>query len=151
MPVSGMQLTIPAATHGKSLLFLPLDPSHLWIALRYTELNPVRAGLVREAEAWPWSSARVHCGHTEPGHGLDLEMFNKRWSAESWRDYLAVRESTEHLVALRQSTHSGRPLGSADFVHSIGRASDRELAAKRGGRPVDSRRTSQQEVLAFDE
>ena len=26
-----------------------LDPPHLWEALRYTELNPVRAGLVAEA------------------------------------------------------------------------------------------------------
>ena len=29
----------------------PLDQSHLWEALRYTELNPVRAGLVTEAES----------------------------------------------------------------------------------------------------
>ncbi len=28
----------------------PLDRQHLWEALRYTELNPVRAGLVAEAE-----------------------------------------------------------------------------------------------------
>jgi len=31
----------------------PLDESHLWEALRYTELNPLRAALVREAESWP--------------------------------------------------------------------------------------------------
>ncbi len=30
----------------------PLDQSHLWIAMRYAELNPVRAGLVTEAESW---------------------------------------------------------------------------------------------------
>jgi REP element-mobilizing transposase RayT len=35
----------------------PLDRAHLWEALRYTELNPVRAGLASEAEAWGWSSA----------------------------------------------------------------------------------------------
>jgi putative transposase len=129
----------------------PLDPSHLWIALRYTELNPVRAGLVREAEAWPWSSAPVHCGHAEPASGLDLEMFYKRWSAESWRNYLAVSESTEQLVALRQCTHNGRPLGSVEFVRSIGQSAERDLVAKRGGRPVDSACTSQQEVLSFDQ
>ena len=27
----------------------PLDEAHLWEALRYTELNPVRAGLVKDA------------------------------------------------------------------------------------------------------
>ena len=30
----------------------PLDGPHLWEALRYTELNPVRAQLVDEAQAW---------------------------------------------------------------------------------------------------
>src|ERR1700761_2499459 len=35
----------------------PLDEYHLWEALRYTERNPVRAGMVGFAEQWPWSSA----------------------------------------------------------------------------------------------
>src|SRR5262249_39603399 len=35
----------------------PLDSRQLWEALRYAELNPVRAGLVQQAELWPWSSA----------------------------------------------------------------------------------------------
>ena len=30
----------------------PLDEAHLWKALRYAELNPVRAGLVAKAERW---------------------------------------------------------------------------------------------------
>ena len=41
----------------------PLDDSHLWEALRYTELNPVRAFLVTSAKDWPWSSAAAHCGN----------------------------------------------------------------------------------------
>jgi putative transposase len=46
----------------------PLDEHHLWEALRYTELNPVRASLVTRAECWNWSSAAAHCGAdaTEP-------------------------------------------------------------------------------------
>src|ERR1700677_2500428 len=43
----------------------PLDEPHLWEALRYTELNPVRAGLVSGPECWPWASAGVHCGKTQ--------------------------------------------------------------------------------------
>jgi putative transposase len=38
----------------------PLDDSHLWEALRYVELNPVRAGLIATAEQWRWSSAAAH-------------------------------------------------------------------------------------------
>jgi len=33
------------------------DPAHLNRAIRYTENNPVKAGLVREPKEWSWSSA----------------------------------------------------------------------------------------------
>jgi putative transposase len=42
-----------------------LDEPHLWNAVAYVERNPVRAGLVRRAEDYPWSSARAHCGLRE--------------------------------------------------------------------------------------
>lgn len=38
----------------------PLDPSHLWTAIKYIEINPVRAGLATRAEDYAWSSARAH-------------------------------------------------------------------------------------------
>jgi putative transposase len=38
----------------------PMDPCRLWTALRYAELNPVRAGMAAEAAAWPWPSAAAH-------------------------------------------------------------------------------------------
>jgi putative transposase len=39
-----------------------LDTPHLWNAVRYVEQNPVRAGLVRRAEHFRWSSAASRCG-----------------------------------------------------------------------------------------
>ena len=45
----------------------PLDPAHLWAAVRYVERNPVRAGLVETAERYPWSSAAAHCGLAPDG------------------------------------------------------------------------------------
>ena len=38
----------------------PLDERHLYMAVRYIERNPVRAGIVNKAEDFPWSSARGH-------------------------------------------------------------------------------------------
>lgn len=38
----------------------PLDPPHLMSAMRYTNLNPVRAGLAARPWDRPWSSARAH-------------------------------------------------------------------------------------------
>jgi putative transposase len=37
-----------------------MDESYLMAAVRYVELNPVRAGLTPFAEDYPWSSARAH-------------------------------------------------------------------------------------------
>jgi putative transposase len=39
-----------------------LDEEHLLAAAAYTELNPVRAGIVRKAWAYQWSSASFHTG-----------------------------------------------------------------------------------------
>ena len=53
----------------------PLDQTHFWEALRYTELNPLRARLVSEPELWPWSSAAVHCGTNEHDAFLALDAW----------------------------------------------------------------------------
>jgi REP element-mobilizing transposase RayT len=37
----------------------PLDEQHQWEALRYVELNAVRAGLVGDAPDWPWSTIEL--------------------------------------------------------------------------------------------
>jgi len=41
------------------------SPEHELLARNYAELNPVKAGLVRAAKDWPWSSARFR---DEYGH-----------------------------------------------------------------------------------
>ena len=37
-----------------------LDDRYLLACTKYVELNPVRAGLVKKPEDWPWSSAGSH-------------------------------------------------------------------------------------------
>jgi len=37
-----------------------LDERNLLACVRYVELNPVRAGLVKKPEEWHWSSAEAH-------------------------------------------------------------------------------------------
>jgi putative transposase len=41
-------------------LSYPMDDPYLYRAMRYIELNPVRANLVEHAADYPWSSARSH-------------------------------------------------------------------------------------------
>ena len=42
-------------------------------ALRYVELNPVRAGLAESGWDWPWSSALAHV------HGIDDPLMRSDW------------------------------------------------------------------------
>src|SRR6202021_2503713 len=87
----------------------PLDEPHLWEALRYTELNPLRARLVAKPESWSWSSAASHCGTKAGDEWLCLERWRPHWSAPSWRECLAAGEMESQLAAIRQRTHTGRP------------------------------------------
>ncbi len=127
----------------------PLDSYHLWVALRYVELNPVRAGLVAKVESWPWSSAATHCGSGEPDTCLEMEMWNKRWSVETWREYLAAGEMEPEIAAIRQCTHTGRPLGTPEFVHTLEQTTLRRLVPQKGGRPGHGMDHREQAILAF--
>jgi putative transposase len=127
----------------------PLDSHHLWIALRYAELNPVRAGLVQRAESWPWSSAAEHLGFAKPDSCLEMETWSRRWSSESWREYLATPQTDAELAAIRRSTHTGRPLGSSEFTQSLEKVTLRRLTPQKGGRPTTS--INWQQPLDFKE
>jgi putative transposase len=125
----------------------PLDESHLWTALRYVELNPERAKMVTAAPSWNWSSAGAHCGLANPDPMLEMERWQKRWPAEAWRQFLTETESTAEVDALRHSTHTGRPLGSAEFVAGLEEEMLRPLAPRKGGRP--KKRTPDSQQLRF--
>ena len=129
-------------THGSSghvwqgrYYSCPLDQSHLWEALRYTELNPVRTRLVDQAEHWQWSSATSHCTANDADECLDLDLWRRQWNVTTWREYLALGELGSKLAIIRQRTHTGRPLGSAEFIHDLEQATKRRLTLhKRGPR-----------------
>ncbi len=136
------------AWHGR-FYSCPMDEAHLWAALRYVERNPVRAGMVEAAEDWRWSSAAVHCGLIGNDGLLELAPWQKRWESSSWREYLQEKDSEHEATAIRECTHTGRPLGSAQFVRAMEAETQRCLAPLKRGRrkKVNDKR---QVALAFD-
>ena len=126
----------------------PLDESHLCEALRYVELNPVRARMVSNAAQWKWSSAAAHCAGAPDGC-LDMTHWQAHWSAAAWRDYLAAGAPETAIDALRRSTHTGRPLGTPAFVAALEMSTLRLLAPRTGGRPTKPAPHSRQSKLAF--
>ncbi len=113
----------------------PLDQYHLWEALRYIELNPVRAGMVERAEDYRWSSAASHCRAHNGDVLIQYDLWAERFTAASWREFLWIRPAETLVQELRQCTHSGRPLGVSQFVQAWERDLHRTLVPRKGGRP----------------
>ncbi|MBZ5597355.1 MAG: hypothetical protein LAN83_03450 [Acidobacteriia bacterium] len=51
-----------------------------------------------------------------------------------WVEFLAAAESPSEVGELRRSTHTGRPLGTAEFVTELEKSMLRPLAARKAGR-----------------
>ena len=94
-----------------------LDDAHYVQALRYVERNPVRAGLVRRAEDYPWSSAAGHCGLREDVLAPDTGLLTEKMG--DWRAFLAEGELGEETNQLRMHTRTGRPLGGEMFLNLL--------------------------------
>jgi putative transposase len=113
----------------------PLGPAHAVLAMRYVERNPVRAGMVSEACAYAWSSARSHVGGTDPHGILDLEAWRRLHGDMEWNDLLANGESEEELHEIAERTRKGRPYGDRAFSAALGAQLGRNVEARPAGRP----------------
>ena len=108
----------------------PMNEVHLAAAVRYIELNPVRAGLVSQARDWKWSSARAHLTgtddalvHVEPM----LELIS------DWADYLD-EPGQDEAQRIRVHTRTGRPLGDSAFIRTAELLTGRDLVPRKPGR-----------------
>ena len=98
----------------------PLSESHLRRVLAYVERNPVRAGLVAQAERYEWSSAAIHLGLLPDRLQLsDLAFWQAQGGAVAWRTLLMTPDEAITLRLLRRCTYAGRPFGDDEFVESL--------------------------------
>ena len=63
---------------------------------------------------------------------------------------LAAGEMESKLTEIRRCTHTGRPLGSAEFVQALEGTMKRRLAPQKGGRPPKAGLDARQSELAFE-
>ena len=108
-----------------------LDEEHLWRAIRYVELNPVRAHIVDRAVDYLWSSAAAHCGLREDTL-LDAEWAS-RDEIQDWRQWLAPGNENEVDKRIRERTFTGRPCGNETFVREAERLIGRQLSPRKPG------------------
>ena len=102
--------------------------------IRYIHLNPVRAGLVKDPVAYPWSSHRAYLGREElPWLSRDwvLSYFAKRATTARHRYAAFVHEGKGegHRAEFHQGGDDGRVLADDRFLEQV-------LARENTPRPV---------------
>ncbi len=108
----------------------PLDEKHLFYSMRYVERNPVRAGLVKRAENYLWSSAKAHV-QGEEHFLLDKNYFIQ--GIPEWKRYLEEPTNKEMLMSFRKHSRTGRPMGGADFIEKLEVITGRSLKKLKPG------------------
>ena len=106
--------------------------AHLLSAVRYVLLNPVRAGLSKSPDEWPYSSARAHLGR-ESDPLVNTRALARR--IEDWGSFLSCSDSDAEVDSLRHHSCTGRPLGSSLFVARLEMQLARCLRPRKKGRP----------------
>lgn len=108
---------------------------HFLRVCRYVEANAVRAGLVPQAEQWPWGSlwCRSH---------RRAALFDKltTWPVDrpgNWSDDVNRPMDEEALKSVRRSVSKGLPLGMPDWQAKTAGRLGLQTTVRRRGRPCN--------------
>jgi putative transposase len=104
---------------------------HLLTVMRYVERNPLRAGLVKKAQAWPWSSLGAISAAQRP-----------RWLHEGpvdrprdWIRFVNEPQTPAEIESLHQAIARGRPFGSPVWTKRTAARLGIESSLRPRGRP----------------
>jgi len=111
--------------------------SYLWSVARYIETNPVRAGMVKKAEDYAYSSAQAHV------IGKEDNILNEELIAETqrkeYRAFIREKGTEKDRDLIRYHTKTGKPLGDEAFMKRMEKRTGRDLALRPRGRPRKNR------------
>ena len=107
-----------------------MDENQTLAAMKYVEMNPVRAGLCKRADEWPWSSVHANLGERDDEIVDESEV---RQVIADWSEFLTGEGDSEFVNSLRAQTSTGRPTGDDDFVESLEQKTGRRIRRRRPG------------------
>jgi putative transposase len=113
---------------------------YLLTCMRYIELNPVRADMVKKPNEYPWSSYVVNAEGKASKLIKSHDVYrglgvNEEERQCAFRQLFRIAIGKADLDALREATNKGWVLGDDRFRSEIERLSGRRSIAKRRGRP----------------
>jgi putative transposase len=100
------------------------EKRYLLTCLRYIELNPVRAGIVKDPADYRWSSYRPHafgvCAGLWSPHDLYLDLAKKeKQRQQTWRTLINETLDIEVLAKVRHCANTGLVLGTESFREQV--------------------------------
>lgn len=118
---------------------------YLLAGMAYLDLNPVRAGLERQARDYPWSSYGHYTGQRIDKlitpHPLVWALGNTPFAREAaYAEWVQAGITSVQQAALTDSVLSGWALGEADFVADLQKRTQRRVAKGTAGRPVAAKK-----------
>lgn len=100
-------------------------------AVRYIELNPVRAKIVLEPWEYAWSSASAHINGRDDGLVWVQPLLDM---AGDWKEFLQGEMKKEDVEQIRRHEGTGRPLGDESFINRLEVMLGCELRPQKAGR-----------------
>src|SRR5262245_1398213 len=104
---------------------------HLLTVLRYVERNPLRANLVKRAEHWHWSSARLWL----PGAARGVIEIGPVPRGDDWLERVHQPATLAEIQGLKRSLERGAPFGSETWVKRKTTELGLESTLRAQGRP----------------
>ncbi|TLM99181.1 transposase, partial [bacterium] len=108
----------------------PMDGSYLLAAVKYIEMNPVRARLVADPYDWQWSSARAHA---EGKDDLLVKVEPLLEMVGEWKLFLSEPDE-EDANKIRGHERTGRALGGDSFLDLLEGTLQRIVKPQKAGR-----------------
>lgn len=118
---------------GRFKAFAIQEDAHLLTVLRYVERNPLRAGLVRRAEDWPWSGLHRRTSGTRQQQAI-LVPWPVAMPAD-WLEWVNQPQTAAEEAAIRTSISRSRPYGAADWQRSTAKTLGLSACFRQPGRP----------------
>ena len=125
---------------GRYKASLIQDDEYLLACMRYIELNPIRASMVRSPGQYRWSSYRCNAQGKEDErvtpHGMYLSLGKaKPARLEAYKLLFQVHLDKEVLNEIRSAWQTGTPLGNDEFHRQIEAKLKLKVGQSRRGRP----------------
>jgi putative transposase len=112
----------------------PVSQDEYFLQLcRYVERNPLRAGLVEQAEAWRWGSLWQRQQEPRPDKWILSD-----WPIAipgNWIDPVNQPQTEADLEALRRSVQRGQPYGAETWIKRVAGRLGLESTLRARGRP----------------